>query len=146
MQMSRRFGESVISHKYMNCLLDYSLRGKVEHLVRMRERLDDHSRFLEVRLAELHLLIKQNKENESKRRSALPTAVTPLSPALLQGLAEGMVGTSSSGATASAPSSTKISEPPATHSAPLSASDKKESSSITATAPSAAKVNSSNSS
>ena len=146
MQMSRRFGESVISHKYMNCLLDYSLRGKVEHLVRMRERLDDHSRFLEVRLAELHLLIKQNKENESKRRSALPTAVTPSSPALLQGLAEGMVGTSSSGATASAPSSTKISEPPATHSAPLSASDKKESSSITATAPSAAKVNSSNSS
>ena len=46
MQISRRFGVEVIPQKYKEMLLDYCKRGKVEHLIRMRERLDVHARFL----------------------------------------------------------------------------------------------------
>lgn len=59
MQISRRFGAEVIPQKYMDTLLDYCKRGKVEHLIRMRERLDDHARFLESQLAGLEALVQQ---------------------------------------------------------------------------------------
>ena len=63
MQMSRRFGARVISDHHMEILLDYCQRGKVEHLIRMRERLDDHSRFLEMQLAGLEALVKEKGES-----------------------------------------------------------------------------------
>ena len=44
--------------------MDYCQRGKVEHLIRMRERLDDHSRFLESQLAALEVLVKQKGESD----------------------------------------------------------------------------------
>ncbi len=88
MQISRRFGANIISQQYMNTLLvrfvafclfvfslyqikltffsrsfmllqDYCTRGKVEHLIRMRERLDDHARFLEMQLAGLEMMIEE---------------------------------------------------------------------------------------
>lgn len=62
MQISRRFGVKVIPQKYMDTLEDYCTRGKVEHLIRMRERLDDHSRMLEAQLAGLEALIKEKGE------------------------------------------------------------------------------------
>jgi len=62
MQISRRFGVQIIPQKYMDTLLDYCLRGKVEHLIRMRERLDEHSRMLEAQLAGLESLVEQNGE------------------------------------------------------------------------------------
>lgn len=62
MQMSRKFGASVIEDKYFETLMDYSRRGKVDHLIRMRERLDDHSRFLEAQLAGLEALVKDKGE------------------------------------------------------------------------------------
>jgi hypothetical protein len=64
MQMSRRFGARVISDNHMDILLDYCQRGKVEHLIRMRERLDDHSRFLEMQLAGLETLVKEKGESD----------------------------------------------------------------------------------
>jgi len=64
MQISRRFGVGVIPEKYMEILLDYCTRGKVEHLIRMRERLDEHSRFLESQLAGLEALVKENGESD----------------------------------------------------------------------------------
>ena len=64
MQISRRFGVKVIPQKYMDTLEDYCTRGKVEHLIRMRERLDDHSRMLEAQLAGLEALIKEKGELE----------------------------------------------------------------------------------
>jgi len=57
MQISRRFGTNIIPQQYMDTLLDYCTRGKVEHLIRMRERLDEHSRFLEMQLAGLEMKI-----------------------------------------------------------------------------------------
>jgi len=69
MQISRRFGVNVIPQKYMDILLDYCTRGKVEHLIRMRERLDDHSRMLEAQLAGLEALVKEKGE--------LTTVVSP---------------------------------------------------------------------
>lgn len=60
MQMSRKFGASIIEDKYFETLMDYSKRGKVDHLVRMRERLDDHSRFLEAQLAGLEAAVQDN--------------------------------------------------------------------------------------
>lgn len=60
MQISRRFGAGIIQENYMKILMDYCSRGKVEHLIRMRERLDEHSRFLESQLAGLESLV-QNK-------------------------------------------------------------------------------------
>lgn len=68
MQISRRFGVDVIPQNYMDILLDYCKRGKVEHLIRMRERLDDHSRFLESQLAGLEALIQQ-REREAAETS-----------------------------------------------------------------------------
>jgi hypothetical protein len=58
-QISRRFGNQVIPEEYTEILLDYCSRGKVEHLIRMRERLDEHSRFLELQLAGLESLVKE---------------------------------------------------------------------------------------
>lgn len=72
MQISRRFGVNVIPQKYMDTLLDYCLRGKVEHLIRMRERLDEHSRMLESQLAGLEGLVKEKGE--------LDISVPPLMP------------------------------------------------------------------
>ncbi|CAJ1946666.1 unnamed protein product [Cylindrotheca closterium] len=64
MQISRRFGLRVIPQKYMDTLLDYCTRGKVEHLIRMRERLDEHSRFLEAQLAGLEAVIREVGETD----------------------------------------------------------------------------------
>lgn len=63
-QISRRFGVRVIPETYMEILTDYCQRGKVDHLIRMRERLDDHSRFLELQLATLESLVKKNGESD----------------------------------------------------------------------------------
>ena len=41
---------------------DYSKRGKVDHLIRMRERIDEHSRFLESQLTGLEALVKEKEE------------------------------------------------------------------------------------
>jgi hypothetical protein len=57
MQISRRFGADIIPQQYMDILFDYCARGKVEHLIRMRERLDEHSRYLEQQLAGLEMLV-----------------------------------------------------------------------------------------
>ena len=62
MQISRRFGVRIIPKKYMDTLLDYCTRGKVEHLIRMRERLDEHSRYLEAQLAGLEALVQEKGE------------------------------------------------------------------------------------
>jgi len=64
MQISRRFGVNIIPEKYMNILLDYCRRGKVEHLIKMRERLDCHSRFLESQLAGLESVVKEVGESK----------------------------------------------------------------------------------
>ena len=48
----------------MNILLDYCQRGKVEHLIRMRERLDCHSRYLEAQIAGLEALVKERGESD----------------------------------------------------------------------------------
>jgi hypothetical protein len=71
MQISRRFGAKEIPEQYMETLLDYCTRGKVEHLIRMRERLDDHSRFLESQLAGLESLVLEHGESD---------LVVPLAP------------------------------------------------------------------
>ena len=63
MQISRRFGVKVIPTKYIEILTDYCKRGKVEHLIRMRERLDEHSRFLESQLAGLEALVQTRGES-----------------------------------------------------------------------------------
>ena len=62
MQISRRFHTQVIPQRYMDTLLDYVNRGKIEHLVRMRERLDEHSRMLESQLAGLEALVREKGE------------------------------------------------------------------------------------
>jgi hypothetical protein len=64
MQISRKFGVGEIPQKYMDILLDYCSRGKVEHLIRMRERLDEHARFLESQLAGLESLVLINGESD----------------------------------------------------------------------------------
>jgi hypothetical protein len=63
MQICRRFGSDIIPENHMNVLLDYCRRGKVEQLIRMRERLDCHSRFLESQLAGLEGLVKKVGES-----------------------------------------------------------------------------------
>jgi hypothetical protein len=73
MQMSRRFGVNVIPQEYMETLFDYCSRGKVDHLIRMRERLDDHSRMLEAQLAGLETLVKEKGELDI----TVPPAVDP---------------------------------------------------------------------
>jgi hypothetical protein len=91
MQMSRKFSTTVIDQKYFDVLMvspisskqhfvkvvcrsfispnvhvlkfqDYSRRAKVDHLIRMRERMDEHSRFLEAQLAGLEALVKDKGE------------------------------------------------------------------------------------
>lgn len=62
LQLAKRFGVQIIPEKSVGVLVDYCKRGKLEHLIRMRERLDDHSRFLELQLAELELLAKKKGE------------------------------------------------------------------------------------
>ena len=64
MQISRRFGCRVIPEKYIEILTDYCTRGKVEHLIRMRERLDEHSRYLESQLAGLLSLVKDKGDSD----------------------------------------------------------------------------------
>jgi hypothetical protein len=59
MQLSRRFGSQVIPEPSMEILMDYCKRGKCEHLIRMRERLDEHCRFLESQLAGLEILAQE---------------------------------------------------------------------------------------
>jgi hypothetical protein len=56
----------VIDEKYFNVLMDYSKRAKVDHLIRMRERMDEHSRFLEAQLAGLEALVKEKGEYTGK--------------------------------------------------------------------------------
>mmetsp|Transcript_34881 Transcript_34881/g.80659 ORF Transcript_34881/g.80659 Transcript_34881/m.80659 type:complete len:101 (-) Transcript_34881:463-765(-) len=62
MQISRRFGVNVIPKKYIDTLLDYSERGKVDHLVRMRETLDSHAEMLQGQLATLEKLVAEYGE------------------------------------------------------------------------------------
>jgi len=64
MQISRRFGVRTIPEKYIEILMDYCKRGKVEHLIRMRERLDEHSRYLEAQLAGLEAAVKAKGETD----------------------------------------------------------------------------------
>jgi len=63
-QAAKRFGVQIIPEKSIGVLVDYCQRGKLEHLIKMRERLDDHSRFLELQLAELEVLVKQKGESK----------------------------------------------------------------------------------
>ena len=63
-QAAKRFGVQIIPEKSIGVLVDYCQRGKLEHLIKMRERLDDHSRFLELQLAELEVLVKQRGESK----------------------------------------------------------------------------------
>lgn len=65
MQISRRFGNRVIPKKYMDTLMDYCTRGKVEHLIRMRERLDEHTRYLESQLAGLEAQVREKGETSA---------------------------------------------------------------------------------
>jgi len=62
LQLAKRLGVQIIPEQSVGVLVDYCKRGKLEHLIRMRERLDDHSRFLELQLAELELLVKKKGE------------------------------------------------------------------------------------
>jgi hypothetical protein len=63
--MSRKWGADVIEQKYFDILMDYSKRGKVDHLICMRERMDDHARFLETQLAGLEALAQERGEGDS---------------------------------------------------------------------------------
>jgi len=63
MQIARRFGVDIIPENQMTILLDYCRRGKIEHLIRMREQLDCHSRFLESQLAGLEGLVQKVGES-----------------------------------------------------------------------------------
>ena len=63
-QAAKRFGVQIIPEKTIGVLVDYCQRGKLEHLIKMREKLDDHSRFLELQLAELEVLVKQKGESK----------------------------------------------------------------------------------
>eukprot|EP00577_Skeletonema_sp_RCC1716_P003644 CAMPEP_0113431370 /NCGR_PEP_ID=MMETSP0013_2-20120614/33549_1 /TAXON_ID=2843 ORGANISM="Skeletonema costatum, Strain 1716" /NCGR_SAMPLE_ID=MMETSP0013_2 /ASSEMBLY_ACC=CAM_ASM_000158 /LENGTH=1481 /DNA_ID=CAMNT_0000320359 /DNA_START=19 /DNA_END=4464 /DNA_ORIENTATION=+ /assembly_acc=CAM_ASM_000158 len=62
MQLTKKFDDTPIDEQSFDVLMDYSKRGKVDHLIRMRERLDDHSRFLEAQLAGLEALVKEKGE------------------------------------------------------------------------------------
>ena len=62
MQLTKKFGPTPIDEHSFDVLVDYSKRGKVDHLVRMRERMDEHSRFLESQLAGLEALVKEKGE------------------------------------------------------------------------------------
>merc|ERR1711862_432183 len=62
MQISRRFGVNVISQKNMDILLDYKNRGKLEHLIRMCERLDEHLLMLQAEYSGFLCLIQEKGE------------------------------------------------------------------------------------
>mmetsp|Transcript_25217 Transcript_25217/g.37194 ORF Transcript_25217/g.37194 Transcript_25217/m.37194 type:complete len:1132 (-) Transcript_25217:403-3798(-) len=62
MQLTKKFDATPIDEQSFDVLMDYSKRGKVDHLIRMRERLDDHSRFLEAQLAGLEALVQEKGE------------------------------------------------------------------------------------
>lgn len=62
MQLTKKFDATPVDEQSFDILMDYSKRGKVDHLIRMRERLDDHSRFLEAQLAGLEALVKEKGE------------------------------------------------------------------------------------
>jgi hypothetical protein len=62
MQLTKKFGTTPIDEHSFDVLMDYSKRGKIDHLIRMRERMDDHSRFLESQLAGLEALVQQKGE------------------------------------------------------------------------------------
>lgn len=76
MQLSRRFGAQIIADSHVEVLLDYCKRGKVEHLIRMRERLDDHARFLESQLASLEALALETGVDPTVRPA--PVVVRPI--------------------------------------------------------------------
>ena len=63
--------------------MDYCTRGKVEHLIRMRERLDEHAMYLESQLAGLETLVREKGET-SVVVPPLPER-TPLDPLLAGG-------------------------------------------------------------
>jgi hypothetical protein len=52
---------------------DYCNRGKVEHLIRMRERLDEHSTFLELQLASFEALVQDMNEESSQVKADIKT-------------------------------------------------------------------------
>lgn len=81
MQISRRFGTDVIDTRYMDILMDYCNRGKVEHLIRMRERLDDHARFLELQLAGLEAAIVQRTTGPPMKPVEIPAMMKVAPPA-----------------------------------------------------------------
>jgi len=74
MQITRKFTANVIEQDHFDVLMDYSKRAKVDHLIRMRERMDEHSRFLESQLAGLEALVKQKGEWNGRVPAAKPSA------------------------------------------------------------------------
>ena len=64
---------------FLHLWQDYCKRGKVEHLIRMRERLDEHSKFLESQLAGLESLVEERGESD---------VIVPAMPESDQDLAE----------------------------------------------------------
>lgn len=72
MIITRKFDHGVIEQGHFDTLMDYSRRGKVEHLIRLRERLDEHSRFLESQLAGLEAIVKEKGEFQGKVPPAQP--------------------------------------------------------------------------
>mmetsp|Transcript_16411 Transcript_16411/g.37553 ORF Transcript_16411/g.37553 Transcript_16411/m.37553 type:complete len:93 (-) Transcript_16411:130-408(-) len=63
MQLTRKFTNDVIEKRYFDTLYDYASRGKIDHIIRMRERLDEHSRYLESQLAGLEALVAEKGES-----------------------------------------------------------------------------------
>jgi len=63
MQLTRKFTNDVIEKRYFDTLYDYANRGKIDHIIRMRERLDEHSRYLESQLAGLEALVAEKGES-----------------------------------------------------------------------------------
>lgn len=68
---------NIIPQQYMDTLLDYCTRGKVEHLIRMRERLDEHSRFLELQLAGLEMMIEEKGSIEPTKSDEIGNKNAP---------------------------------------------------------------------
>lgn len=79
MQITRKFTAGVIEQDHFNVLMDYSKRAKVDHLIRMRERMDEHSRFLESQLAGLEALVKEKGEWDGRVPAAKPSAYSDVS-------------------------------------------------------------------
>jgi hypothetical protein len=66
LQMSRRWGANVIPQDEVDALMDYCSSGKIENLIRIRERLDEHSRFLELQLSGLEAAVQEKGESDVK--------------------------------------------------------------------------------